>query len=222
MSAITLIPVPGEPGGWLPAARDSLRAGGIVGVATETYYGLAADPADAGAVSRLLALKGHPAGRPILLLAAGVEQVAALCDIDAAPGAACLAAAFWPGPLTLVLPLRPGRTLPACPSGTVALRVPGLAVPRSLAAALGSPITGTSANPAGAAPPVTARQVADYFPVGLAMILDCGPAPGEEPSTLLDLSGAGPRLLRAGRVTRQALEAKLGRVIPDPAPDARP
>jgi L-threonylcarbamoyladenylate synthase len=193
---------------WLPEAVASVRAGDVVALPTETFYGLAVDPRSAAAVERLLALKGHGAGRAVLLLAADVAQVDAVARLHEAEGAVSLAARFWPGPLTLVLAAR-GR-LPAGPGGTLAIRVPGARWGRQLAAACGHPVTGTSANPAGGAPATSAAGVIAHFPRGVDRVVDGGATPGGAPSTLLDLTGNRPRLLRAGRVARPDLESVLG------------
>jgi L-threonylcarbamoyladenylate synthase len=157
-----------DAGGWAPRAADCLAAGGIVALPTETFYGLAVDPASAAAVRRLLALKGYRPPSPVLLLAGSVQQVEDLCRWSDVRGAAELAQEFWPGPLTLVLPLRAGRRLAACPGGSMAVRVPHHPVARELAGRFGGPISGTSANPAGERPSRTAEEVCRYFPRGLA------------------------------------------------------
>jgi L-threonylcarbamoyladenylate synthase len=117
---------------------------------------------------------------------------------------------FWPGPLTLVVPASPG----VCDEitgglGTVAVRVPGLALPRRLARELGRPITGVSANLVGHPPCRTAADVARVFPEGVDLILDGGPTPGGAPSTILDLTTDRPTLLREGILPRSALATYL-------------
>ena len=189
----------------LDEAATVLQRGGIVALPTETFYALAVDGCSAEALPRVNRLKGKPDDSPVLLLVADLAQAEAYCDAST-PRFRQLAETFWPGPLTLVVPLAPAA--PADPSGgrgTVAVRVPGLALPRRLAAELGRPLTGVSANRTGAPACRTAGEVAEAFAAGLELILDGGPTPGGASSTLLDLTSSPPRLLREGRVPRSAL-----------------
>lgn len=198
MLVVSVNPVEPKPAR-IEAAVEVLRSGGIVALPTETFYGLAVDSSQAEAAARLNRLKAKPADAPLLLLAADgsqVEQVSAA----ASPSLGLLSQRFWPGPLTLVLPARSEAR-----QRSVAVRVPGLALPRMLAAALGRPITGPSANIHGQPPPRTAAEVADSFPEGIDLLLDGGPTPGGAPSTLLDLTGERPRVLRQGIVRETAL-----------------
>jgi len=195
-------------------ALAALRAGAVVALPTDTFYGLAVDPRDGAAIKRLLELKGHPPGRAVLLLAASLEQVHAVAEFDGVAGVEPLGR-LWPAPLTLILPLRMGLTLTGCPEGSVAVRIPDAHPPRRLATDLGFPITGTSANPAAAAPAVTATEVRSYFGAGVAVLLDGGPTPGGSASTLVDLSGAEPVLRRSGGVAREVIERALGRPLAD-------
>jgi len=203
--------------GWLSRAEACLRSGGIVALPTETFYGLAADADSAPAVRDVLSLKGYERARPVLVLAGSGQQVEQLCPWGRIAGAADLAAAFWPGPLTLILPLGPGRTLAACPGRTVAIRVPAHPVPRRLAQAFGGFLTGTSANRAGAPAARSAAEVERFFPRGLELILDGGPSTGEEPSTLVDLSSGAPSLVRSGAVSADDVAAILGCRLAPPA-----
>ncbi len=195
----------------LAAAVEALRRGGVVAVPTETVYGLAVDPFLPGAVGRLNRLKGKPENAPALLLLADESQLRLVArDLDRRFYE--LAARFWPGPLTLVV--RAAEQLPAEVSGgrgTVAVRIPGLALPRMLAEALGRPITGVSANPHGALPARTAAEVLQAFAEcgELHLVLDGGISPGSRPSTLLDLTEEVPRLLREGAVSSEALRSLL-------------
>jgi len=191
-------------------AREVLASGGVVALPTETFYGLAADAFQPEAVGRVNQLKGKGAGDPVLLLLAERGQVACVCD-----GAPALfddlAARFWPGPLTLVIPA--AARVPAAVTGggtTVAVRVPGLALPRLLARALERPITGVSANRTTRAPCRTASEVATAFPDGLQMILDGGASLGGAPSTIVDLSCDPPRLVREGLLPLSALRPFVG------------
>jgi L-threonylcarbamoyladenylate synthase len=193
----------------LDAAARVLRDGGVVAYPTETFYGLAVDPLEPEAVRRLLALKRKPDRSPILLLLAGVWQVEDV--VSRLPGAFLpLAEKFWPGPHTIEMPAAAG--LPdeiTGGTGTVGIRVPGLALARQLARALARPVTGTSANVHGAPPCRTAPEVVRAFPEGLDLVLDGGPTAGEAPSTVLDLSGGAPRIVRHGAVPVASLRPFL-------------
>ena len=186
-------------------AAEVLRGGGVIALPTETFYGLAADAFHEEALGRLNRLKNKARDAPILLLLGEAGQVSLVARDLPRPFAA-LAARFWPGPLTLVVPA--GEDLSPQISGgrgTVAIRVPGLVLPRAVALRLGRPITGVSANLHQAAPARTAQEALRSFGEGLDLVLDGGPATGAKPSTILDLSGPRPRLLREGMVTVQAL-----------------
>ena len=180
-------------------AADVLRAGGVVAYPTDTLYGLAVDPRRDDAVGRLFALKGRDAAMAVPLVAAGIEQA----DLAGEFGARelRLAQAFWPGPLSIVVPAREclsrrtlgGRT-------TVAVRVPAHAVARALAEALGFCITATSANPSGAPAPADPGALGPALDSGVDLLLDAGPVPGGEPSTLVGFDESGPLLIRAGAI----------------------
>ena len=209
--ALRVIPVhPDEPRkDRLADAAACLERGGVIALPTETFYGLAADALSAAALDALNRIKHKPEGSPILLLLADAGQVLQL--VDRVPGSfQVLVERFWPGPLTLVIPA--ADDLPTQISGgrgTVAVRVPGLALPRRLAARLGRPISGVSANRFGGPPCRTAAEVASSLGEGLELILDGGPAPGGRASTLLDLCGARPRILREGQVPVSSLSPFL-------------
>jgi L-threonylcarbamoyladenylate synthase len=192
------------------AAVDVLRSGGIVAYATDTLYGLAADPRSEAAVERLFDLKGRSEHAPIPLIAADSGQAFATGRFDDL--ARRLARAFWPGPLTLVVPVDT-RIAPRILAGgsTIAIRVPAHAVARALARELGSPITSTSANLSGRPAPADAAQLDPALADRLDAVLDSGPAPGGAPSTIVEATPAGLRLLREGaipweRVLRSATE----------------
>ncbi len=186
-------------------ALEVLRSGGVVSLPTETFYGLAVDSFNPTALAALNDLKRKPRDSPVLLLLSDAGQVAQVAERlpDLFEPMAKL---FWPGPLSLVVPAGPrvpkevtgGR-------GTVAVRVPGLALPRRLAEALGRPITGVSANLTGHAPCRTGIEVRLAFPEGVDMIMDGGSSTGGAPSTLLDLTGEEPRVLREGAIPAAAL-----------------
>lgn len=195
----------------LDLALEVLRKGRAVALPTETFYGVAVDCFSVEALQRVNRIKGKAVDSPILLLLADAAQAAQVAQ-DLPERFHALAACFWPGPLTLVVPAGPavprevggGR-------GTVALRVPGLALPRRLAAALGRPISGVSANRTGASPCRTAAEVARAFAQcdEIDMLLDGGPTAGVAPSTIVDLTGSVPRLLREGQLPASALRRFL-------------
>jgi L-threonylcarbamoyladenylate synthase len=184
----------------LAEAAAHLAAGRVVAFPTETFYGLAADPRDAAGVAAVYAIKGRTFTEALPLIAAGREIVEGLVG-GLSADARRLADRFWPGPLTLVLPLPGGALVPAVSAGraTIAVRVSDHPVARALAAAAGGLITSTSANRSGE-PPATTATGAAALGDGLALTLDGGPAPGWQPSTIVDVTGPAVRLLRAGRV----------------------
>jgi L-threonylcarbamoyladenylate synthase len=181
-------------------AATWIRDGGVVAIATDTLYGLAADPFNRQAVERVFAVKGRDAERALPLVAADVAQV--VRDIgQLPPSAARLAGRFWPGPLTLILPAPPAIAAAVTGgTGRVGIRVPALAITRAVCAAVGHPVTATSANlsgqPATADPDIVERSLGPR----LDYLLDTGPAPGGLPSTIVDVCDATPRLVRAGAI----------------------
>lgn len=192
-------------------AADLLRRGRLVAFPTDTVYGLGADALDDAAVARVFAAKRRPADKPLIVLVASLEEAARHGRLEGA--ALRLAEAFWPGPLTLILARAPASQLAAGvnPTGaTVSLRVPGRALTRDLLRATGRPLTAPSANLSGAPSPRTARDVADQLGDRVDLILDGGDASGGAESTVLDLSGDAPRLVRAGAVGQAAIERHLG------------
>ncbi|GMG81810.1 L-threonylcarbamoyladenylate synthase [Paralimibaculum aggregatum] len=196
----------------IAAAAALLRAGQLVAFPTETVYGLGADGGDAAAVARLYAAKGRPRHNPLIL---HLPDLAAAARIAVLPeGARRLAAAFWPGPLTLVAPLRPGAPVaPAVMAGlpTVALRVPAHPVAAALLRAAGRPVAAPSANPSGKVSPTTAAHVLEGLDGRIAAVLDAGPcAVGLESSIVAVEPDGGAVLLRPGGLSLEALEAALG------------
>jgi len=197
----------------LAAAAQCLADGGLVGLPTETVYGLGARADDDDAVAGIFAAKGRPADHPLIVHVAGLAQAAAFTD--ALPGAAQrLATAFWPGPVTVIVPRRAGvATAAAGGQPSIGLRCPSHPVAQALlqrAAALGVPgVAAPSANRFGRISPTTAAHVAAEFGPGL-LVLDGGPCPVGIESTIVDCSRGHPVLLRPGVLTRAALEAVLG------------
>lgn len=176
-----------------------LRAGGVVAYPTDTFYGLAADPRNPGAVARLFAIKGRAAGQAIPLIAADEAQAAGAAELD--QRSLRLARAFWPGPLSLILPASGVVCKDAKASdGTVAVRVPASAAARAIARAFGFCITATSANLSGEAPTTSAASASSALGGVVDLVLDGGDTPGGEPSTLVDARGEIPRLVRAGAI----------------------
>ncbi len=190
-------------------AAAALRAGGVIAYPTETFYGLGALVSLGAAVERLAGAKGRPDGKPLPLLAADLAQVAQVTELD--PLARRLAEAFWPGPLTLVLPARPGLH-PAITGGdaSVGIRVTSSAVAAALARAAGGPLVSTSANLAGAPPAASASDLDPTLRDRLDLVLDAGPTPGGLPSTVVAVEGGRLRLLRTGAVAAAAIEAAAG------------
>ena len=179
-------------------AAEVIRAGGVVALPTDTFYGLAADVHDEAALARLLALKGRPAGKPLPVLVADLAAAEALAG-GLSEAARRLADRWWPGPLMLVLRAAPG--LPEARTGgtgTVGLRVADHSVVAAVLARVGGPITGTSANRAGEAAPRTAEEVEAGLGDGMDLVLDGGGTPGGAPSTVVDCTGGEGRVVRAG------------------------
>jgi L-threonylcarbamoyladenylate synthase len=180
-------------------AAEVLRRGGIVAYPTETFYGLGALASSGAALARLASAKLRAEGKPLPLLAADREMLAAVvARLD--PVAAALADRFWPGPLTLVLPAAEGLAPEISADGTVGVRVPGSAPARELSRLAGGPITSTSANPAGLPPPVRAGDLDPGLLRRIDAVLDGGETPGGLPSTVVAVEDGAVRLLRAGAV----------------------
>ena len=182
------------------AAVETLRAGGIVALPTDTVYGIAVALGIPGGIERLFRAKDRPPDRGIMLLLDDAAQAAAIGVMG--PAAAALAAAFWPGGLTVVVPQRPDVPLPAVLTGgaaTIGLRVPDHAAPRALAAAAG-PLPTTSANVSGLPEARDATEILAQLGEAVDLILDGGPAHGGLASTVVDCSGARPVILREGAI----------------------
>jgi L-threonylcarbamoyladenylate synthase len=193
-------------------AATQLRAGGLVGLPTETVYGLAADATNGAALAAVFALKGRPRFNPLIAHVADRAAADWIALFD--PLAARLAEAFWPGPLTLVLPRRPGGVHDLATAGldTVAVRVPAHPVAQSLLTAFGGPVAAPSANRSGHVSPTTAGHVADEFGADLPLILDGGACTVGLESTVVATAGGAATLLRAGGLARAELEAVAGPV----------
>ena len=193
----------------LREAAEIVRWGGLVVYPTDTLYGLGTNALDPPAVDRLLEVKGRSAVRGLPVLLADPEEATALVA-EWPPVAVDLAARFWPGALTLVLP-RAVRVPDVVAAGaTVALRIPDHPVTRALIREAGCPLIGTSANRTGEAPATTAQAAVAALGSEVDIVLDAGPSPVGQPSSVLDLSSPPTaRILRAGAVAATALEPVL-------------
>ena len=181
-------------------AVDLLRAGGIVAVPTDTVYGIGADMALPDAIERLFAAKRRPPDKAGAVLLADAAQAEALGVVG--PAARVLGERFWPGGLTLVLPVRPGARLPHVLAGgasTIGVRVPAHPSPRALAAVLG-PLPTTSANVSGEPDARDAQAIAAQLGDALALVLDGGPIHGGPASTVVDCTGERPVIRRVGAI----------------------
>ncbi len=184
----------------IDAAAAILRSGGIVGIPTDTVYGLAADPFRAGATDRLFKVKRRPRSFELPVLVVDVDQALSLTLAAAVPPAAArLMARFWPGALTLVLPRRPDLNADlGSDDATIGVRCPDHPVPRALCRIVG-PVATTSANRHGDPPATTAAELVWALGHSVEIVLDSGTCEGS-PSTVVDCTGAEPHLLREGRV----------------------
>jgi L-threonylcarbamoyladenylate synthase len=195
------------------AAAACLAAGGLVAFPTETVYGLGADAGNGEAVARLYAAKGRPRFNPLIAHIGSLEAARRLGRFDAT--AETLAAAFWPGPLTLVLPKRPDAgvaDLALAGLDSVAVRVPAHPVARALLAAFDGPVVAPSANRSGHVSPTDATHVLTDLRGRIDMVLDGGPCPVGLESTIVACLDT-PTLLRPGGLPREAIEHVLGRAL---------
>ena len=192
-------------------AAAVLRGGGLVAFPTETVYGLGALGLDRQAAAKIFAAKGRPPTNPLILHVASLEEARALSR--AWPDQAeALGQAFWPGPLTLVVPRAEGVPAEVCAGlESVAIRVPNHPVARALLAAVGAPVAAPSANPYTRISPTTAEHVQRGLGGRVDLILDGGPTVVGLESTLVSVLHDGPRILREGMITA----AELGAVVPE-------
>jgi L-threonylcarbamoyladenylate synthase len=198
---------------------EILKGGGVVCYPTDTAYGLGVDLTNVDGVRRLFELKGRDAAKPILLLVDSVEMTATV-GIPS-PEFESIAGKFWPGPLTLVIPARP--TLPdriSAGTGTVGVRWPKAQLPLTLLAALGQPVTATSANRSGLPIARTVDEAIDQLGDSLDAVVDAGTLTGSATSTVLDLTTDPPQILRNGQVRYSDLAGFLGgRLVDKPTSD---
>lgn len=191
----------------------TLRAGGLVAFPTETVYGLGADAANDAAVEKVFATKGRPADHPLIVHVASAAQVREWARVFP-PAAQKLADQFWPGPLTLILP-RAARVSERVTGGqdTVAIRVPSHPVAQALLKAFGGGVVAPSANRFGSVSSTTAAHVRAEFGDAVDCVLDGGESDVGIESTIVDVSGAQPALLRPGWITARDIEAVLGEAL---------
>jgi L-threonylcarbamoyladenylate synthase len=195
-------------------AADLLRAGQVVALPTETVYGLAANALDARAVRRIYEIKGRPAHNPIIVHVAGIGM-AKRCVVDWPAAAGRMAAAFWPGPLTLVLPR--SKEIPgivAAGGTTVGVRWPNHPLIQAVIRECGFPLAAPSANLSSQVSPTSAEHVRRQLGDQLQLIVDGGSCPVGIESTVLDLTVSPPRVLRPGMIHEEALRAAGGNLGP--------
>lgn len=205
----------------LQRAGTILRGGGLVAFPTETVYGLGADATNEITVARIFEAKGRPRFNPLIAHCADLETAAMQGSFD--DRARALAETFWPGPLTLVVPRRADASVAFLTSAgldTLALRVPAHPQARALLAATGRPVAAPSANRSGAVSPTTAQHVAESLGDKVDLILDGGPCTIGVESTVVDLTGKVPVLLRPGGLPVEEIEARIGPLAERDASDA--
>ena len=186
-----------------------LQDGGVAAVPTDTLYGLAADAFSPTAIERVFDIKERPEGLALPVLLSGAEQLSQVAD-DVPGQLEAVAEAFWPGAMTLIV--KRNESLPprlTAGNPTVAVRVPDHPVPRELARRLGRPITGTSANISGAADPRSLAELRAQVGDRVDFLVTAGRAPAGTASTIVDLSGDAPRLIREGAIPFRQIESVL-------------
>jgi len=189
-------------------AARTVRSGGLIIYPTDTVYGLGCDPFNVRAVRRVFEVKGREARRPLPVLASSLEEVLRIAVLD--EEALRLARSFWPGPLTLVVPRKP--VLPdvvACGLPSVGVRVPGHEFALKVIRACGGLLVGTSANRSGRPAPRTAQEAISELGDRVDLVIDAGPAPLGIPSTVLDLTGPEPKVIRVGGLPLEQLRPFL-------------
>ncbi|WP_380877089.1 threonylcarbamoyl-AMP synthase [Sphingomonas sp. DBB INV C78] len=195
-------------------AADLIRAGDPVAIATETVYGLAGDATSDSAVARIYAAKGRPSFNPLIVHVSTLEAAAVVAELS--PVALALADAFWPGPLTMVLPLAPGSPVaPLVTAGlpTVAVRMPAHPAMRALLEAADRPLAAPSANASGSISPTTAAHVAASLNGRIPLVVDSGPTARGIESTIIAVGDEGIRLLRPGPISPDEIAEVAGRPV---------
>ena len=196
--------------GGLDEAVVVLRRGGVVAYLTDTVYGLAVDALRPEAIARLYTVKGRPESKALPVIIGALEQLTLVAATVPAT-AARLIAAFWPGPLTLLLP--PHRRIPAAllgDSDRIGVRWPASTLSQQLALGLGGAITASSANRSGAPAALTAAEVMAQLAPAVDLVLDAGAVTSPMVSTIVDVTVQPPYLYRPGKIAQQAIEAVLG------------
>jgi L-threonylcarbamoyladenylate synthase len=217
---MTRILTPDDAG--IERAADLLRSGALVAFPTETVYGLGGDARSDAAVAAIYTAKGRPSFNPLIVHVPNIDTVDTVAEIG--PNARKLAEAFWPGPLTLVLPLRLTAgisNLATAGLQTVALRVPAHSLAHRVLEAFGGPVAAPSANPSGRVSPTEARHVLDGLEGRIAAVLDGGPCMVGLESTII-VADPDPVLLRPGGVSVEALESVIGRPFGIGQPEGKP
>jgi L-threonylcarbamoyladenylate synthase len=202
------------------AARHALAEGGLVAFPTETVYGLGADATNANAIARLYQAKGRPAFNPLISHVGDLAAARRIGRFDAT--ALALADAFWPGPLTLVLPKTDDCAVAELATAgleTIAIRIPSHPIARAILRAFGRPVVAPSANLSGHVSPTTSAHVQSDLDGRIDLIVDGGPVAVGVESTIVGCFGE-PMLLRPGGLPREAIERVLGRPLMQPPPDA--
>ena len=192
-------------------AADQIRSGEVLGMPTDTFYGLAADPFNLRAVDKVYEIKTRSRHKPLSLLIESVDQAEELAK-ELTEEFYALARKFWPGPLTLIV--KAGSRLPlkvTANTGNVALRVPNAKIPRAVVTAAAIPVTATSANLSGAAECTSAEQVQNQLHGRINIIVDGGPSPRDVASTIVDLSDEMGRwrILREGAIPADQISSFL-------------
>ena len=210
-----LLPVSPET---LARAGELIRSGELVGFPTETVYGLGANAMDADAVRRIFEAKGRPGDNPLIVHISAIDQLGPLIAVKPSPMARALMDAYWPGPMTLIFP-KSDLVPMAVTAGldTVAVRFPAHPAARALIDAARRPIAAPSANRSGRPSPTTAAHVFEDMAGRIPLILDGGPCDVGLESTVIDVTGVEPRILRPGGVTREMIAAVCGSAGVDPA-----
>ncbi|TPE58719.1 threonylcarbamoyl-AMP synthase [Sandaracinobacter neustonicus] len=212
---------PADPNG-VAEAIALIAAGGIAALPTETVYGLAADAANGEAVARIYAAKGRPGFNPLIVHVADRAMAGRYALFD--PLADRLASRFWPGPLTLVLPLMPDAPVSSLVTAglpSIAIRIPAHPVMQAVIRGLGRGIAAPSANASGRLSPTRAAHVLESLNGRIPLILDAGPTSAGLESSIVAIANGQARLLRQGAIARETLEAELGTPLPVAA-DAEP
>src|ERR1700694_4514884 len=190
-------------------SAEVIQHGGVIAFRTDTFYGLGTDPLNRSAVAKIRQLKGREEAKPILVLIADARDVVRFV-IQRTTSFDRVAKHYWPGPLTLVG--QAGANLPdelTSGTGTIGVRLPNDPGVRALIRICGGSLTGTSANLSAQPPARSAQDVDAYFPMGVDLILDSGEVVAAAPSTVVDLSGTEPLLIREGAISREELHTTL-------------